>query len=105
MESLVIRPYNVIDRTQLPEMSVNHTPLDGDALEIDGEMFYVCERAGSPQSDSSVIGVIPLVVKNPANIKNIQNYLECLSLAHRKVLFKNTRGTCDLENCDEMVIT
>ncbi len=105
MNSLVIRPYNVIDRTHLPEMSVNQTPSDGDALEIDGEMFYVCEGANRSQSDSSVIGVIPLVVKNPANVKNIQNYLDCLSLAHRKVLFKNNKGTCDLDNCDEMVIT
>jgi len=105
MNSLVIRPFNVIDRTNLPEMSVSQTPSDGDALEIDGEMFYVCEGANRSPSDSSVIGVIPLVVKNPANIKNIQNYLECLSLAHRKVLFKNNKGTCDLENCDEMVIS
>jgi hypothetical protein len=48
---MVIKPYNVIDQTHLPEISVDQIPADGDPLEIAGE------------------------------------------------------GICDLQNCDEMIIT
>ena len=105
MIDIVIRPYNVIDKTELKEISVSHLPSDGDPLEIKGEMYYVCESNCKPQDGSTVIGVIPLVVRNPANVSNIKKYLECLSIAHRKVLFKNEKGLCDLENCNEMIIT
>ncbi len=103
MDKILITPYNVIDNTQLPEMSVDQFPADGDALEISGETYYVCQFVQS--FESPVIGVIPLVVRNPSQISNIKNYIECLSIAHRRVLFKNAKGICDLDNCDEMIIT
>jgi len=105
MNKLVIKPYNVVDQTQLPEISVDQIPADGDPLEINGEMFYVCEIVLKQQFDSPVIGVIPLVVRNPANVQNINEYIRCLSIAHRKIVFKNAKGICDLQNCDEMIIT
>jgi hypothetical protein len=105
MEKLVIRPFNVIDKSELPEISVNKIPTDGDPLEIDRELYYVCENIFSQQTDLPRIGVIPLVVRNPSKISNIKEYIECLSIAHRKVQFRNKNGICDLENCDEMVIT
>jgi hypothetical protein len=101
----LIKPFNVIDFSELPEMLVENRPSDGDPLEINGEMYYVCETSVSQQNDNPVIGVIPLVVRNPAKIKNIENYIKCLSIAHRKVQFKNEKGICNLENCDEMIIT
>jgi hypothetical protein len=104
MIDLVIKPYNVVDKTELQEITVSHLPSDGDPLEINGEMYYVCENNYKPQAGSKVIGVIPLVVRNPAKVTNIKSYLKCLSIAHRKVLFKNDKGSCDLENCDEMTI-
>jgi hypothetical protein len=105
MDKLVIKPFNVIDNTELPEISVSRVPTDGDPLEIDREMYYVCENIFGHQSDLQRIGVIPLVVRNPSKITNIKEYIQCLSIAHRKVLFKNENGVCDLENCDEMIIT
>jgi hypothetical protein len=95
----------VIDNTELPEMSVDQIPTEGDALEIKGEMYYVCENNNKQQSDYPLIGVIPLVIRNPTKVVNIESYIRCLSIAHRKIQFKNVKGNCDLENCDEMIIT
>lgn len=105
MKKLVIKPFNVIDNTELPEISVDQIPTDGDPIEINKEIYYVCENIDQKQFDSPVIGVIPLVVRNPANVLNIKSYIKCLSIAHRKVLFKNSKGICDLENCEEMIIS
>jgi hypothetical protein len=105
MNDLIIRPYNVIDKSELPDVAVKQLPTDGDPIEIKGEMYYVCENNNISQDGKEVIGVIPLVVRNPATISNIKSYLKCLSIAHRKVQYKNDKGSCDLENCDEMVIT
>jgi hypothetical protein len=105
MDKVVIIPINVIDHTQLPETTVSEIPTDGDPLEINGEMYYVCETVFKQQHDFLQIGVIPLVVRNPSKVLDIKNYIGCLSLAHRKVKFKNANGICDLDNCDEMVIS
>jgi hypothetical protein len=105
MEKIVIKPYDVVSRADLPEISVNKVPTDGDPIEINGELFFVCEQNDQQQADPQVIGVIPLVVRNPGNVRNIKKYIECLSIAHRKVKFKNDKGFCDLENCDEMIIS
>jgi hypothetical protein len=105
MEKLVIIPHDVVTQKDLGEISVDNIPADGDPLEIDGELYFVCQKSGPRQSNPGIIGVIPLVVRNPAGVKNIQEYIECLSIAHRRVQFKNKNGLCDFTNCDEMVIT
>jgi hypothetical protein len=105
MKSIFIKPFNVIDKTGLPVLSVNQIPTDGDPLEIKGEMYYVCESSDKKQPGSIEIGVIPLVVRDPAKVLNIDTYIKCLSIAHRKVQFKNDKGNCDLNNCDEMIIS
>jgi hypothetical protein len=105
MNKLVITPFNVVDKAKLPEMVVDRRPSDGDPLEINGELYYVCENISLQQADSPMIGVIPLVVRNPSKVTDIEKYIECLSLAHRKVLFKNAKGICNLTNCDEMIIS
>ena len=105
MEKIVIRPYNVVEKRELPEIMVDEIPSDGDPLEIEMEMYYVCESAFPRQDGHSRIGVIPLVVRNPSRVLNIKEYIDCLAIAHRRVLFRNSKGICDLENCDEMIIT
>lgn len=105
MNKPVIVPYDVVSRTELPEISVERIPTDGDPLEINGEMYYVCEQKSVIPADPPVIGVIPLVVRNPKQVLNIKEYVQCLSIAHRKVLFKNDKGICDLDSCDEMIIS
>jgi hypothetical protein len=105
MKSVVIKPINLIDKPELPEVSVNQIPVEGDPIEINGEMFYVCESSDKEKPGFLEIGVIPLVVRNPAKVLNIENYIKCLSIAHRKVQFKNEKGSCDLNNCDEMIIS
>jgi hypothetical protein len=105
MNKVVIRPHDVVTHANLPEMSVDQIPTDGDPLEINGELYFVCEQNYKQQIGSPVIGVIPLVVRNPARVLNIKKYLQCLSIAHRKVQFKNDKGICDLNNCDEMIIS
>ena len=105
MEKVIIKPYNVIDQIELPDMPVEQLPTNGDPLEIKGELYYVCDDDYNYQLTNPVIGVIPLVIRNPAKVADIENYIKCLSIAHRKVIFKNSSGTCDLENCDEIVIS
>jgi len=105
MTRIVLNPVNVIDNNKLPAMEVESLPTDGDPLEINGEMYYVCENPYRQKTDTSEIGVIPLVVRNPAEVTDIKSYIHCLSLAHRKVLFRNENGICDLEDCKEMLIS
>ncbi len=104
MDKVVLIPFNVIDNIELPEISVDMIPTDGDPIEIDKELYYVCEKIYDKKFDHPRIGVIPLVVRNPATVVNIKEYIMCLSIAHRKVLFKNANGECGLESCDEMII-
>ena len=101
----MIKPFNVVDHSDQPEISLDQIPAEGDPLEIKGELYYVCENNYKQQSDPRVIGVIPLVVRNPAKVLNIKNYIDCLTIAHRKVLLKNDKGICDLDNCNEMIIS
>lgn len=105
MNKTVIKPYDVVTRAELPEILVDQLPADGDPLEIGGELYFVCERNYKDQSEILAIGVIPLVVRNPAKVKDINNYLQCLSVAHRRVQFKKNNETCDPENCDEIIIS
>ena len=105
MNKVMIKPFNVVDNTDLPEMSVDQIPTDGDPLEIKEELYFVCEQNYKQHADPPVIGVIPLVVRNPAKVLNIKKYIQCLSIAHRKVHFKNDKGICDLDNCNEMIIS
>lgn len=104
MNKVLLKPFNLIDNTELPEVFVEKLPADGDPIEIDRELYYVCEKIYETKFEEPRIGVIPLVVRNPANVVNIKEYIKCLSIAHRKVLFKNANGECGLENCDEMII-
>ncbi len=43
MDKVKIKPVNVIDCTDLPEMSVDRTPADGDPIEINGELV-ICSK-------------------------------------------------------------
>jgi hypothetical protein len=105
MKKTVIIPHDVVADADLPEVSIDRILTDGDPLEIEGELYFVCEQNYKQPGDLPVIGVIPLVVRNPCNVTNIKNYIQCLSLAHRKVQFKNDKGICDLDNCDEMILS
>jgi hypothetical protein len=49
--------------------------------------------------------VIPLVVKNPDKVANIKDYINCLSVAHRRIQFRKKNNICDLNECDEMIIS
>jgi hypothetical protein len=46
-----IKPFNIIDRNELPEITVDQIPVDGDPLEIDREMYFVCET-NSPEKNT-----------------------------------------------------
>lgn len=104
MENVLIKPYDVIINKDLPEIFLEKLPADGDPLEIDGQLYFVCENSALVGNGES-INVIPLIVRDPSNIKDINRYINCLSRAHRKVMFRNKQGVCDLENCEEMVIS
>jgi hypothetical protein len=105
MSKLKISTYNVIDGKYLPEILVDKIPDKGDPLEIDKELYFVCEKDIPQSEDPLTIGLIPLVVRDPVKVKNIKEYINCLSIAHRKVQFKNDEGICDLSNCNEMTIS
>ncbi len=104
MDKKIIKLYDVIGNADLPEVSFEQLPGDGDPIEIEGEMYFVCER-DQAQDAQPAIGVIPLVVRNPSDVTNIKEYVKCLSKAHRRVLFKNKKGDTDLEHSDEMIIS
>jgi len=105
MSKMKIKPFNVIDQTDLTEIMVDQIPVSGDPLEIDREMYYACETKFREKDGLQRIGVIPLVVKNPARVKNIENYISCLSIAHRRIQFRKNNNICDINDCDEMIIT
>lgn len=86
---LTIKPFNVIDRNELSEMTVDRLPVDGDPLEINWEMYYVCETNSQQKDYPLKIGVIPLVIKNPKMAENIEHYLRYLSVAKRKIQYRN----------------
>ena len=99
-----IKPFNVINHTTLPEITVNRLLVDGDPLEIEREMYFVCD-ANLKEMDEQKIGVIPLVVKNPTKVENIESYIKCLTIAQRRIQFRKANNICDFNDCDEMVIT
>ena len=82
---LKLRPYNVIDRNELPEVTVNKIPVSGDPLEINSEMYFVCETSKMEKDGFRKIGVIPLVVKNLKKVENVESYMRYLSIAHRRI--------------------
>jgi hypothetical protein len=100
-----IKLIDVVAQTDLPEIAVDRLPHEGDPIEINDEMYYVCEKKLLPEDGIHKIGVIPLVVRNPAKVSNIKGYIKCLSIAHRRIQFKKNNEICDLDNCDEMIIS
>jgi len=106
MKKIQIIPYNVIDGKKFPELMVDQIPEKGDPLEIDKELYFVCENDDKLLlGNHNEIGVIPLVIRDPTKVKNIKEYINCLSIAHRRVNFKNENGSCDLDECNEMIIS
>ncbi|HEX2968084.1 MAG TPA: hypothetical protein VHO46_03185 [Bacteroidales bacterium] len=103
MDKKVIRLYDVIGDADLPEVLMDQVPSSGDKIEIKGEVYYVCEMLEKTNTRTA-IGVIPLVVRNPASVSDIRKYIDCLSIAHRKVLFRNREGITDLDHSEEMMI-
>jgi hypothetical protein len=99
-----IKPFNVIDYNSLPEIMVDMPPADGDPLEIEGETYFVC-KTDLKKTDEQEIGVIPLIVRNPASVENIGEYVKCLTIAQRRIQFRNANRICDFNDCDEMVIS
>lgn len=104
MDMTKIKLYDVAGDAKLPEITVENIPEAGDPIEIEGEMYYVCEQDKGDETVPS-IGVIPLVVRNPSSVSNIRQYVECLSVAHRRIKFKNRQGETDLEHSEEMIIS
>jgi hypothetical protein len=105
MKKVIIRPLNVIDNTELPVIKVDSIPVDGDPVEIEREMYYVCETIHKENDGVQEIGVIPLVVRNPAKVVNISNYIKCLTIAQRRIQFRKDNNICDFNDCDEMTIS
>jgi hypothetical protein len=105
MKKIRINPYNVLNGKKLPDLQVDKIPEQGDPLEIDNELYFVCEIDKNRTEDRPSFGLIPLVVRDPAKVKNIGDYIKCLTIAHRRVQFVNDKGTCDFESCNEMRIS
>lgn len=104
MKKVIIKPFNVIDNTKLPSVLVNNIPVAGDPVEIDNEMYFTCETGVDDADGVKEIGVIPLVVRNPRSVINIGSYMDCLTIAHRRMQFRKDNNICDFDECDEMRI-
>jgi sorbitol-specific phosphotransferase system component IIA len=88
---ITIKPYNVIDRSDLKEITVDQLPVLGDPLEVDSNMYLICEINNQVNEEAQSVGVIPIVYKTDKKLTN-ENFLESLSVAlreiqHRKVMF------------------
>jgi hypothetical protein len=105
MKKVKIKPFNVIDNTELPVVVVDNIPVDGDPVEIEKEMYYACETSHIEKDGIQEIGVIPLVVRNPGKVTNIRNYIKCLTIAQRRIQFRKDNNICDFDDCDEMEIS
>lgn len=105
MAKVNLRVYDVVNRASLPGITIDKVPHEGDPIEVNGEMYYVCEKESGDQDNIKEIGVIPLVVRNPAAIPNIRTYIECLTIARRRIKFRKENNICGLEDCDEMIIS
>ncbi|MFZ2341128.1 MAG: hypothetical protein WAW07_15570 [Bacteroidales bacterium] len=99
-----IKPFNAVDHTSLPETTVDKLPADGDPPEIERAMYFGCE-ANLKETEEQKIGVIPLIVKNPARVENIDSYIKCLTIAQKRVQFRKANNICDFNDCDEMVVS
>ncbi len=105
MKKVKIKLRNVIDNSELPEMMLDRIPVEGDPVEIEKEMYYVCETKHCKKEGSPEVGVIPLVVRNPSKVANIGNYINCLTIAQRRVQFRKDNNICDFNDCDEMEVS
>lgn len=105
VKKLKIKPYNVLDNSKLPEIMVDSFPVGGDPVEIEKEMYYACEATNEEKNGVKEIGVIPLVVRNPARVTNIRDYIKCLTIAQRRIQFRRDNNICDFDDCDEMTIS
>lgn len=83
-----IKPFNIIDRTELPEVTTENLPVAGDPLEIENEMYYVCETECREKDELRKVGVIPLVLKNPNRVENMGIYYKYLSIAIRRMQYR-----------------
>jgi hypothetical protein len=105
MKKVRIKPFNVIDNTELPLMLVDSIPVEGDPLVIGMETYYACETKYQEKNGIKEVGVIPLVVRDPAKVTNIKNYIHCLTIAQRRIHFRRDNNICDMDDCDEMIIS
>lgn len=105
MKKMKLRPFNVIDHTDLQEITVDRVPVEGDPIEINKEMYYVCETNYQEENGIQKIGLIPLVVRNPTKVDNIKSYIKCLSAAQRRIQYRKENNICDFNDCDEMIIS
>jgi len=81
---IIIRPYNLIDRVDLKELKVDRIPVIGDPVEIDSDMYIICDIHELGNDCRQTVGVIPLVNKTNKEL-NKENYLESLNVALRKM--------------------
>lgn len=78
---ITIRPFNVVDRTELPEVKVDQFPVNGDSLVIDSQVYFVSGTDDRGRESNNVIKVIPGVIRYHSNGRIPGSYLESLSAA------------------------
>lgn len=81
---ITIRPFNSIDHAVLKEVTVDQIPVTGDPIEIDSNMYLICDIHNNVNDGELSVGVIPIVYKT-GNVFNTENYLESLSVALRRL--------------------
>jgi len=52
-------------------------------------MYFICETNKMEKDGFREIGVIPLVVKDLKKVENIGSYLRYLSIAQRRIQYRN----------------
>lgn len=73
-----VKPFNVIDRTELRSVNVDQLPVNGDTLRIDANEYFVCGTDDLVKDGWFAVKVIPRVIRYTSGGGS---YLESLAAA------------------------
>lgn len=84
-----VKPFNVIDRTELPPVNVDQLPVNGDALRIDAKEYFVCGTDDLGKDGWFAVKVIPRVTRYTSGGGNLGSYFESLAVALKNMQYKS----------------
>ncbi len=78
---ITVIPFNIIDRTELPSVRLDQVPVNGDTMEINSQIYYVCDTDDVKYDHYQTVRVIPGIIGNTFKGAVSGSYFESLSAA------------------------